>query len=89
MDILVPALSGHNTYVGHFAETIDYSAKRPLASSFFHLAMTPDNAMTWLKTNHIRYIIFTFYDGNISKFETEYPLLKKIFENEKISVYET
>ena len=87
MDILIPALGGHNTYVGHFAETIDYNIKKPLAERFFRLDLNPGEAGLWLSENRIKYVLFTFYDGDKLKFENRYPFLVKIFENSRSVIY--
>lgn len=74
MDVLVPPLSGHTTYSGHMLLTINSGEKQTAASRFF--ALNTQDAAQWLKTNHIRYILFTPYDGDINNFILAYPFLK-------------
>jgi hypothetical protein len=89
MDTLIPPLSGHTTYTGHIAATLNKDAKIPLSLAFFTKSMTAETAKTFLKENHIRFVVFTFYDGDRILFEQTYPFLSKIFENTQTAVYET
>ncbi len=88
MDILIPALSGHTTYVAHFLETKDYPRKKAETEKFYSLQLTPDKAQKWLTENTIRYILFTKYDGDKTKFEENYSFLKPAFSNPESTVYQ-
>lgn len=74
MDTLVPALSGHSTYSGHMLLTIRSEEKKLFARQFF--ALNKPDAISWLKENNIRYILFTPLDGDIHLFIKTYPFLK-------------
>ncbi|MFC1647298.1 hypothetical protein ACFL1A_03360 [Patescibacteria group bacterium] len=89
MDSLTPALSGHTSYTGHMVETIDSDQKKILSEKFFDLNIPDSDAKNFLLENNIRYAIFTKYDGDKMIFESHYPFLDNVFENEEIGIYET
>ena len=74
MDTLLPALSGHTAYSGHMLLTIRSEEKKLFAQQFF--ALNKPDAISWLKENNIRYILFTPLDGDINLFIKTYPFLK-------------
>ncbi len=85
IDVMIPALSGHTTYSGHDLTTIDAATKKNLATGFYYLTL--DNPEVWLAENHIKYVIFTKYDGNLDLFRQHYPFLKIIFQNADVSIF--
>jgi len=89
MDLLIPALSGHTVYSGHFLTTLDNSTKTALAIAFFSLKMDSESGLDWLKQNRIRYVIHTAYDGNREVFKANYPFLIEIYHNSDVAVYKT
>lgn len=74
MDAMVPALSGHTTYSGHMLATTRSGEKQDRASRFF--AFNLSDAENFIKSNNIRYILFTSLDGDVARFVRMYPFLK-------------
>mgnify|MGYP001567597418 FL=1 len=89
MDALIPALTGHTGYTGHPFATINNEQKKAGAMKLFQLKMTAIEAKEWLKTNNIRYVLFTQFDGDIKRFWLGLPFLKIIFTNSHATVLET
>ncbi|MEK7544065.1 MAG: hypothetical protein AAB557_04305 [Patescibacteria group bacterium] len=89
MDAILPALSGHTGYTGHPFATINNEQKKAGAMKFFQLKMTAIEAKEWLKTNNIRYVLFTQFDGDIKRFWLGLPFLKIIFTNSHATALES
>ena len=87
MDAMVPAFTGHTSYTGHPFATIDSDAKRAEVSKFFQMQMDSKEAERWLKEKSIRYVLFTKFDGDISRFENAYPFLKKLFTTGEATIW--
>ena len=85
IDVLVPPLSGHTTYSGHPLATINNAAKQAAALRFFHLQKS--DASLWLKSNNIRFVLFTSYDGNKELFMKTYPFLRPIYANPDMTIF--
>lgn len=85
MDTLTPALSGHTSFSGHMLLTIDSDKKRSEAIRFFSLSMP--NALQWLRSYNIRYVLFTELDGNINDFSRTYPYLDPVYEYHGNGIY--
>ncbi len=89
MDMLVPALSGHNSYSGHLAETINAEEKKSQALAFFHLQMTTKEAKDWLEQSTIRYILYTRKDGSPTSLQIQYPFLRIMYQSSGAAVFQT
>ena len=88
MDTLVPSLSGHTTYSGHMLLTINSADKSNDSGIFFILQVPQADAARWLRDRHIRYVLFTAYDGGITRFRATYPSLIPRYENAQVTVFE-
>lgn len=85
IDVLIPPLSGHTTYSGHPLATINNDKKREGALQFFRLQKS--DAGLWLKSNTIRFVLFTSYDGNKELFMKTYPFLLPLYTNPDMTIF--
>ena len=77
----VPRATGHYTYVGHWAETLDRDRKWSLTQRFFRGQMAPDEARAWLRENKIRWILEGPFERALSGRSAARELgLKPLFE---------
>lgn len=86
MDAILPAFTGHVSYTGHPFATINNENKKAETMKPFQLTMTSGEAKSWLNENHIRYILFTKFDGDIKRFWLTYPFLRVLFANPEATV---
>jgi hypothetical protein len=82
-DIIIPPLTGLRSFTGHIIHTLDNDAKQSLRQSFFAGYENDSEAMNFLKTHSIAYII----TPSESTVMARYPFLRLIFRNETLSVY--
>lgn len=85
LDTLIPPFSGHTSYSGHILHTIKNSEKQFIASQFYALSL-PD-PVNFLKSNKIKYVLFSKLDGDQARFEQTYPYLDNINQNPEITLY--
>ncbi|BCM89472.1 hypothetical protein IAD21_01318 [Abditibacteriota bacterium] len=62
----VPRTTGLFTYTGHWAETLHLNRKLGVELRFYQGQMSPAEARTFLKTNHIGYIIESPYERKLA-----------------------
>lgn len=88
MDVFIPGFSGKRSYTGHFLITIKSEEKEKLNNNFFFTwTSTSPEAIKFLKDNGIRYIFNTSYEAT-NNFQTRYPFLKKVYENNAVKIFE-
>lgn len=87
MDMRIPALSGHKTVTGPAYATINYDQKQKETVQFFTSTMEKDQALQWIQTHHVSYVLYTIYDGYVGDFQTHYPFLTKVFESPTATVF--
>lgn len=87
MDTRIPALSGHKTITGQRYATIKYEEKKAKVNALFSLSLSQDDALVWLTSHHVTYVLFTQYDGDVSAFQSHYPFLTPIFSTPTATVF--
>ncbi|MBZ0282990.1 MAG: hypothetical protein K8L97_19780 [Anaerolineae bacterium] len=55
----VPALTGARTFIGHWAQTLDFYGKRDLVSAFFNSALSDEDRQKILDTYNVTYVIYS------------------------------
>lgn len=85
----IPARSSQRVFIGHWAETLDFSAKLSEARRFFDAA-TPDKwRREFLATRQIDYLFYGPREREWGAFEPSYvPYLIRRFSNSLVSIYE-
>ena len=85
----IPAYAGNFVYIGH-ANTPDEDGKEKIAAAFFSGKMSVDQAKDFLVKEGINYVYFGLQEkelGGIADLVTIYPLLKPIYNNNRVTVY--
>ena len=85
---LVPAFAVRKTYVGHGVETIDFKKKKQETFWFFETNNHDQKKQAFLKTNKIDYLFFRKENNEIFQPQKK-EYLEEIFENKKVSIYQT
>jgi hypothetical protein len=58
----LPAKTGYHAYLGHWAETLNFDQKSGEVAALYEGKIRRDEALNWLRKNHIRYVFFGFYE---------------------------
>jgi len=82
---ILPVFSNQLTYLGHMVQTQDYFTKAGLVNDFYSERMSSAEALKFLKSNNISYIIFE--PVNMSFNFAKYDYLTKIFALDEYYVY--
>ena len=82
MDAMVPAFSGHTSVTGHPFATIANEDKKRQADRFFTGGMAQEEALRWLTSLSIRYVLITKYDRNPT-----YPFMTRLFSSPGATVW--
>ena len=87
MDILLPGLTGKRTYTGHLLMTPNNKEKDKIALDFFYKWTDQSVAKDFLRSNNIRYVMWTKYGGNVNQIKRDYQFLQTVFENDMVTVF--
>ncbi len=85
----IPVQSGNTVYVGH-ANTVRAEEKEAKVKEFFSGRMSAEQALAWLRREHLRYIFFgpqEREDGGVSDLSKIYPFLNEVYKNNFVKVY--
>ncbi|MDP3888553.1 MAG: hypothetical protein Q8Q24_00770 [bacterium] len=84
----IPAYAGNTVYLGHVAETVNFTAKKANVDYFFKGGMDPATAQKFLVGNNISYV---FYDPQAQEQGTfpvsNYPFLKPVYMSTYVTIY--
>jgi hypothetical protein len=61
----MPQRTGYHAYLGHWAETLGFNRKMDEVYRFYQGKMPRDEALKWLRQNHIRYVFYGFYEAGV------------------------
>jgi hypothetical protein len=73
----VPRETGCHAFVGHWAETLNFDkspngpSKLRQLQDFYSGALKPEEAVKWLKDNHIKYVVVGFYENGALNWSME------------------
>lgn len=86
---IIPGLTGHTVYVGHWAETINLDEKLQKVSDFYHAQISADQAYDFLKQNKISYVIYSDWEKNQGYIDPKnYGFLIQINQTAMMTVYQ-
>ena len=92
MGNIIPANTGSRVYFGHYYQTPNSQDKIKVMSKFYANQMMEEEAKNFLQEEEIKYIVWSSEEKEITKkggaSNLRYPFLKKIFENDKATIYE-
>jgi len=87
----VPRETGMYAYNGHWAETLNQESKLDQVLRFYRGTMAEDEARTFLRANHIRYVFNGAYEkaigGESSSALSQQLKLPQIYANEGAAIY--
>lgn len=86
---LVPAYAGNTVYLGHPVSTLNFATKKQQVVNFYKTVMTVEEARLFLKTQNIKFVVWSFDEGNYGgNWEKYSSILKLRFNTSMISIFE-
>lgn len=84
----VPVRSDARTFLGHWAQTVDYYEKERQVQSFFDGATSDDTRLTLLDRFDVTYVIYGREERSFGSFAPERaPFLEPVYNSDGISIY--
>lgn len=65
----VPALTGARTFIGHWAQTLDFYGKRDLVSAFFNSALSDEDRQKIIETYNVTYVIYSPQEAKLGDYD--------------------
>jgi hypothetical protein len=84
----VPSVSGNTAYLAHWAQTLDFFAKRDFVARFFDATMPDQQRASMLADSGVKYVIYGPAERALGAFNPAgCTLLERTFETSSVSVY--
>lgn len=89
----VPALTGARSYVGHWAQTLDYYTKRDNVQAFFDAATAEAERERILRDHRVSYVLFSNLERALPDEGGDFdpstaPYLTEVYANEVVTIYQ-
>lgn len=89
MGQFVPALTGARTFVGHWAQTLDFHTKFELVNQFFDSTTSDADRQQMIEQYGISYVYYGPMEAKLGDFQPDRsPLLNAVFEDGAVTIYE-
>ncbi|MCB9449928.1 MAG: hypothetical protein H6672_00725 [Anaerolineaceae bacterium] len=84
----VPALTGGRSFLGHWAQTLDFQNKRVLVAAFFNPATTDAQRQEMLDQYSVDYVYYGPEEAALGAYDpAEAPFLTEIYANDDVTIY--
>ncbi len=87
IDLMIPGLTGKRSYSGHSLTTYRAKTRDNNSSKFFFEWTDGKETRDFLKSNNIRYVFATTYEGVTADLKIYYPFLQVIYENPMVTIF--
>jgi hypothetical protein len=84
----VPALTGARSYLGHWAQTLDFYGKRDSVAAFFNSATADADRLALLQTYGVDYVVYTPQEATLGDYDpATASYLDEVFADGSARVY--
>ena len=84
----VPALTGARSFLGHWAQTLDFYGKTDMVQQVFNSATDDSQRQTILRDYRVDYLLYTPYEAELGSFDpASVPYLHEVFRSGNSRVY--
>lgn len=84
----IPALTGARSFLGHWAQTLDFQNKRTLVDAFFNAATTDDQRLQLLGEYNVGYLFYGPEEAKLGDYDpTDSPFLTEVYQNDDVTIY--
>lgn len=88
MGQFVPALTGARSFLGHWAQTLDFFGKRQMVSDFFQSAITDDERQQILNQHSVDYVIYGPQEKKLGDYDVaSASYLTEVFQQDDVIVF--
>ena len=84
----VATLTGARSFLGHWAQTLDFFTKQAQVQDFFAASTSPEKRRQLLADYGVDYVLYTSVEAALGDFDPAgSPMLKSIFVSDQVHVY--
>lgn len=84
----IPALTGARSFLGHWAQTLDFYGKTDMVAAFFNANTTDADREGILRTYSVDYVLVTEQERALGDFDpTTVAYLEEVYANDNATVY--
>jgi hypothetical protein len=84
----IPALTGTNAFLAHWAQTLDFYGKSEMVQEFFNAATTDARRQQILQNYHVRYVFYGPAEKELGAYNLDRSsLVKSVFTTPTVKVY--
>jgi hypothetical protein len=85
----VPALTGARSYLGHWAQTLDFFGKDANVKTFFNEASSDEEREAILQAHDVDYVIYGEHERALGSFDpSDAPYLSEVFSSGDVKVFQ-
>jgi len=84
----IPGISGKRSFLGHWAQTVDFYAKREMVREIFDQQTTDERRAEILKRYAVNYVFWGPAERKLGQYVPDHsPFLNKIYETDQVKIY--
>jgi uncharacterized membrane protein len=84
----IPALTGTNAFLAHWAQTLDFYGKSEMVQEFFNAATSDARRQQILQNYHVRYVFYGPAEKELGAYNLDRSsLVKSVFTTPTVKVY--
>lgn len=84
----IPALTGARSFLGHWAQTLDFQNKRTMVDAFFNAATTDDQRLQLLGEYNVGYLFYGPEEAKLGDYDpADSPFLTEVYQNDDVTIY--
>ncbi len=84
----IPALTGARSFLGHWAQTLDFQNKRTMVDAFFNAATTDDQRLQLLNEYSVSYLFYGPEEAKLGDYDpVGSPFLSEVYKNDDVTIY--
>ncbi|MBZ0278679.1 MAG: hypothetical protein K8I60_21200, partial [Anaerolineae bacterium] len=84
----VPALTGARSFLGHWAQTLDFFGKRDAVTGFFNPAVDDARRLELLQQYKVTYLFYGPEEAALGSYDpSTAPFLTEVYSNDEVKVY--
>ena len=84
----IPALTGARSFLGHWAQTLDFQNKRTMVDAFFNAATTDDQRLQLLSEYSVGYLFYGPEEAKLGGYDPAgSPFLTEVYKNDDVTIY--
>lgn len=84
----IPGISGKKAFLGHWAQTVNFYAKRDVVKEFFDLQTGEERRREIINQYDVDYVFWGMVEQELGRYNPDYSyFLSKVYEAEQVKIY--